>query len=120
MTAAMQSRESVDGSKGNVLQEVHTDLQETEGSVLPANLQETELQVDRPKSIVQQIDSAVSDSRRGLYILEFVSKVLIDGDDGKDDSLCIGQLLEDYVGNVLKRLDRVDELVCDLGRQINE
>jgi len=118
MTAAMESIESVDKSKGNVLLVVDdlTSL-DNEGNLLQeSGTREAELQTDRTKSLAQQIDSAVNDSRRGLFILEYVSQVLIDSDDGKDNSLCMGQLVKDYVVNVLDRLERVELLVSDLGR----
>jgi hypothetical protein len=120
MTAAMESIESVDRSKGNILQNVDPQaLQETEGNVLQTGLQETELQTDRPKSIIQQIDYAVNSSQIDLCSLEFISELLLEHGK-KVESSCIGGILEDYIGKLRESLEKVEVLACDLGRQINE
>lgn len=102
---APQSIESVNGSKGNVLQE--------------AGPQETELQADRPKSIVQQIESAVLDSQIDLGSLEFISELLLN-DDKQVCSSNVGCILRDYVKKIYLQLEQVELLVSDLQREIKK
>ena len=67
MTAAMESKESSNGSKGNVLQKV--EQQPTEGNVsLEIGLHGE----DRTKSIAQQIDYSVNSLQIDLCSLEFI------------------------------------------------
>jgi hypothetical protein len=63
------------------------------------------------RTLYQQLEWVVGDSQRDLFVLGFVADLLIKSDDGKDDSLCAGYIVKDYVTNILKQLDEVDGLV---------
>jgi hypothetical protein len=102
---APQSKKSVNGSKGNVLQEV----EESVGNQKDEQGQE--------RTLYQQFEWVIGDSQRDLFVLGYVGELLVAVDDTGDNQLCTGYLIKDYVEKIQGFLDELDGLVYRFGEE---